>query len=265
MMDRKYIVSHLIIYVVFSLILPCVSSAATIKGEGLGRGVSCIVIDAGFGGHDFGASGYLKGIHSKDVNLQIAKRLAKRIGEELHVEVIMTRNSDRYIPLAERTAIANLKGWDVFISIHCNAHRDRRAYGIETYFFNFTKGDRIISLNGFGKAISIENMSDLQIILSDLMQSAITDASRSLAGDVQEALYNHMRERYNSIKNRGIKQAPFYVLMGTKMPAILIATSFISNPRECKRLISTAYQDDLCQAITRGIRSYIEEAKTYDP
>ena len=225
----------------------------------LALGVNRIVIDPGHGGRDYGAPGYLKGVHEKSVALNIAKKLAKKIRENLGCKVIMTRNRDKYLTLEERTAIANTKNADLFISLHTNAARNRRAYGLETYFLNLATDDDAILVAARENATSTKNISDLQTILSDLMQNAKINESSRLAAHVQEAMYKHMKKKYSRIKNKGVKQAPFYVLLGAQMPSILIETSFISNPRECKRLNNSRYQDHLCDAIANGIRSYIKE------
>jgi N-acetylmuramoyl-L-alanine amidase len=226
----------------------------------LALGVSRIIIDPGHGGRDYGAPGYLKGVHEKDVVLQISRRLAEKIRKELKYEVYLTRNSDRYLTLEERTAIANTKNADLFISIHTNSHRNRRAYGIETYFLNLATDDDAIRVAAMENATSTKNISDLQTILSDLMQNAKINESSRLAGYVQSAVVRHLKsKRYSRIKDKGVKQAPFYVLLGAQMPAVLVETSFISNPRECKRLITPKYQERLCEAIIKGIRTYIRE------
>jgi N-acetylmuramoyl-L-alanine amidase len=226
----------------------------------LALGVNRIVIDPGHGGRDFGASGYLKGVYEKDVVLKIAKMLAKKIREEVQCEVFLTRTRDRYLTLEERTAIANTKNADLFISIHTNAARSRRAFGIETYFLNLATDDESILVAARENATSTKNISDLQTILSDLMQNAKINESSRLAGHVQTALCNCLKKnKYSRINNKGVKQAPFYVLLGAQMPAILIETSFISNPKECKRLINSKYQERLCEAIVDGIKKYIKE------
>jgi len=225
----------------------------------LALGVGRIVIDPGHGGRDYGAPGYLKGVHEKDVVLKIAKRLAKKIKEELGCEVVMTRDRDRHLTLEERTAIANTKNADLFISLHTNAHTDRRAYGIETFILNFATDDEAILVAARENATSTKNISDLQTILSELMQYAKLDESSRLAAYIQESLYKNMKTKYSRINSKGVKQAPFYVLLGAQMPAILIETSFISNSRECKRLISEKYQEELSSGIVNGIRRYIKE------
>ena len=233
---------------------------ASALAKQLALGVSRIVIDPGHGGDDYGAPGYLKGVHEKDVVLQISRRLAKKIRQELKYSVYLTRNRDEFLTLEERTAIANTKSADLFISIHTNSHRDRRAHGIETYFLNLATDDDAIRVAAMENATSTKNISDLHTILSDLMQNAKINESSRLAGYVQRSMVSHLRnKRYSRIKDKGVKQAPFYVLLGAQMPAILVETSFISNPRECKRLTNPKYQERLCKAIVNGIRTYIKE------
>jgi N-acetylmuramoyl-L-alanine amidase len=225
----------------------------------LALGVRRIVIDPGHGGKDYGAPGYLKGVHEKDVVLQIARRLAKKIRSELGLEVIMTRNRDRFLTLEERTAFANTKNADLFISIHTNASRDRRAYGIETYFLNLATDEEAIRVAAMENATSTKNISDLQKILYDLMQNAKINESSRLAAYVQSSTIGHLKnKRYTRIKSKGVKQAPFYVLLGAQMPSILVETAFISNARECKRLVNPAFQERLAEGIVEGIRQYIK-------
>ncbi len=226
----------------------------------LALGISRIIIDPGHGGRDYGAPGYLKGVHEKDIVLQISRRLAQKIRRELECQVFMTRNSDRFLTLEERTAIANTKNADLFISIHTNSHRNRKAFGIETYFLNLATDDEAIRVAAIENATSTKNISDLQNILYDLVQNAKINESSRLAGHVQGSMINHLKsQHYSRINDKGVKQAPFYVLLGAQMPAVLVETSFISNPRECKRLINPKYQERLCEAIVRGIKQYIKE------
>ena len=225
----------------------------------LALGVRRIVIDPGHGGKDYGAPGYLKGVHEKQVVLQIARKLAQKIKAELGLEVILTRNRDRFLTLEERTAFANTKSADLFISIHTNASRDRRAYGIETYFLNLATDEEAIRVAAMENATSTKNISDLQKILFDLMQNAKINESSRLAAHVQSSMIRHLKnKRYTRVKSKGVKQAPFYVLLGAQMPSILIETAFISNSRECKRLVSPQFQERLAEGIVAGIRSYIK-------
>ena len=223
-------------------------------------GVSRIVIDPGHGGRDYGAPGCTRGVHEKKVVLQIAKRLARMLRSELKCDVILTRSGDRFLTLEERTAIANTKNADLFLSLHTNANKDRRAYGIETYFLNLATDDESIQVAAMENATSTKNISDLQTILNDLMQNAKVHESSRLAGHIQYSMVKHLRSKgYGRVKNKGVKQAPFYVLLGAEMPAVLIETSFISNKRECKRLTNPKYQKRICEGIMIGIKNYIKE------
>ena len=182
------------------------------------------------------------------------------IRKDLKTEVYLTRSRDRFLTLEERTAIANTKNADLFISIHTNSHKDRRAYGIETYFLNLATDDEAIRVAAMENATSTKNISDLQTILHDLMQNAKINESSRLAGNVQVSMVRHLRnKRYSRVKDKGVKQAPFYVLLGAQMPAILVETGFISNPRECKRLVNPQYQQRICEAIIKGVKQYIKE------
>jgi N-acetylmuramoyl-L-alanine amidase len=221
-----------------------------------------IVVDPGHGGHDFGSSGYLKKVYEKDIALQIAGRLAKRIQKKLSYEVLMTRNNDRYLTLEERTAIANTENADLFISIHTNESENQSSSGIETYFLNLATDNSEIAVAARENATSKKNISDLQTILTDIMQHTKINESSLLASYIQNSSYNHLSSRYTDVKNNGVKKAPFYVLLGARMPAVLIETSFISNPRECKRLSSSGYQEHLCEGIISGIRKYVEKSRS---
>ncbi len=225
----------------------------------LALGVSRIVIDAGHGGKDPGAKGYYRRAKEKDITLSIAKKLAKKIKARLGCEVILTRTKDKFLTLEERTALANTKNADLFISVHVNAHRNKRAYGTETYFLNLATDEESIRVAAMENATSTKNISDLQTILMDLMQNSKINESSRLAGYVQSHMVSHLSKKYGKVKDKGVKQAPFYVLLGARMPAILIETAFISNPRECKRLMDPTYQDRLSEGIVRGIEKYIQE------
>ncbi len=225
----------------------------------LALGVSRIVIDAGHGGKDPGARGFYRGAREKDITLSIAKKLAKKIKSRLGCEVILTRDNDKFLTLEERTALANTENADLFISIHVNAHRNKHAYGTETYFLNLATDEESIRVAAMENATSTKNISDLQTILMDLMQNAKINESSRLAGYVQGHMVQHLNKKYRHIKDKGVKQAPFYVLLGAQMPAILIETAFISNARECKRLMDPHFQSRLCDGIVRGIEQYIQE------
>jgi len=226
----------------------------------LALGVSRIVIDPGHGGKDYGAPGCKKGVHEKYIVMDISKRLAQKIRKELKCEVLLTRTRDKYLTLEERTAFANTKNADLFISIHTNSSRDRRAYGIETYFLNLATDDESIRVAAMENATSTKNISELETILNDLMQNAKINESSRLAVHVQSSMVGHLKKkRWTRVKDKGVKQAPFYVLLGAQMPSILVETAFISNPRECNRLVNAKYQERLVEAIVQGIKSYIKE------
>lgn len=226
----------------------------------LGLGVKRIVIDPGHGGKDGGAPGATSGVLEKAVVLQISLKLRDKIRKELGCEVIMTRDKDVYLSLEERMAIANSKNADLFISIHTNAARNKEAFGIETYFLNLATDEESIRVAAMENATSTRGISDLQNILNDLMQNSKINESSKLATAVQKSLVSELKKGYgNVIKDKGVKQAPFYVLLGATMPSILIETGFLSNPAECKRLTNAKYQDQICDAIVKGIRNYIKE------
>lgn len=226
----------------------------------LALGVHKIIIDPGHGGRDFGAPGQMKGVHEKDITLAVAKKLAERIKKELPCEVVLTRDTDKYLTLEERTAIANTTDADLFISIHTNASRSRNAYGIETYFLNFATDDDAVMVAARENATSKKNISDLESILNNLMQNSKINESSRLAGYIQKSICSHLQSKgYSKIRNKGVKQAPFYVLIGAQMPAVLIETSFISNSTECKRLMDSKYQERLTEGIVNGIFNYIKE------
>ncbi|BCS96432.1 hypothetical protein DSLASN_20640 [Desulfoluna limicola] len=224
----------------------------------LALGVRRIVIDAGHGGKDHGAPGYYKGVSEKDIVLTIAKRLAVKLRQELKCEVILTRSTDRFLSLDERTTLANKKRADLFISIHANASRNRNAYGVETYFLNLAKDRDSINVAARENATSEKNISDLHTILNSLMKNAKINESSRLAQYVQNSLVSDLKGSYGDIRDKGVKQAPFYVLLGARMPAILVETGFISNKRECKRLSSAAYQEKICDGIVKGVKRYID-------
>ncbi|HEX8439545.1 N-acetylmuramoyl-L-alanine amidase [Archangium sp.] len=225
--------------------------------EQLGLKVRRVVIDAGHGGHDTGAIGR-KGTREKDVTLAIARKLAHQLRER-GLEVLLTREDDRYLKLEERARQANALRGDLFISIHCNSAPTSKLRGIETYTLN-TSADRYsIRLAARENASSEKGISDLQFILADLATKANTEESTRLATQVQKSLVSHLSSDYSGVKDLGTKEALFYVLLGTKMPAILVETAFLSHPEEEKRLASEKYQDDVARAIAHGVDDFIGE------
>ena len=226
----------------------------------LGLGVKRIVIDPGHGGKDKGAN-VKNGLFEKNLNLKIALKLAERIKQDLNLEVLLTRDSDRFIPLEERTAIANTKHADLFVSIHINASPNSQAEGFETYFLNLATDEESMRVAAFENATSTQRISDLQKTLKDIMLNSKIDESSRLAGHVQQNVVQAVHEKYSPVKNLGVKQAPFYVLIGAQMPSILVESSFISNDRERERLGQDEYLDQIVEGLVKGIEGYIKEIK----
>ncbi|MCC6543363.1 MAG: N-acetylmuramoyl-L-alanine amidase [Nitrospirae bacterium] len=215
-----------------------------------------IVIDAGHGGKDPGAIGR-SGLKEKDIVLDVALRLRKLVKEKLGVNVIMTRDTDVFIPLEERTAIANTRGADFFVSVHANSSRRAGAKGVETYLLGrATDRDAMATAERENNATE-KSLNTLQLILTDLLNTAKKEESLRLAHYVQENMIGHMETRYK-VTDLGVKQAPFYVLVNARMPSILAEISFISNPEEEKLLADADHRQEIAEAILKGIRKYIQ-------
>jgi N-acetylmuramoyl-L-alanine amidase len=239
--------------------VPVGEKAKGITKPAIGK-IRRIVIDAGHGGHDPGALG-AGGAREKDVVLQIALRLAAKLKAELGLDVVMTRSSDVFIELQERTAIANKVGADLFVSIHANAALNKNSSGIETYYLNLAKTEKVAQLAAKENGTSLEKVSLLQAVLFDLMANYKLNDSALLADEVQNAVYHKVGAKYSGVKNLGVKQGPFYVLVGATMPSILVETAFISNEREEARLKDPDYQECTTDGIVEGIREYIAGLK----
>jgi N-acetylmuramoyl-L-alanine amidase len=224
----------------------------------LGLGVKRIVIDAGHGGRDPGSIGR-NGLREKDIMLKLANLVAEKVRQELKCETILTRGKDVFMPLEDRTAIANMKKADLFVSLHVNAHEDRKCMGVETYFLNIAQDEDSMNLAARENATSTKNISDLQIILNDLMLNAKINESNRLARFVHKGLVGELRKRYKGVRNRGVRQAPFYVLIGAEMPAILVEVGYITNSTENRRLYSQTYLSKAASGIVKGIGSYIKD------
>jgi N-acetylmuramoyl-L-alanine amidase len=222
----------------------------------LGLTVRRIVIDPGHGGKDKGAIGP-SGVYEKDVTLSVAKALKRLLEKEGGFEVVLTRSTDRFLSLEERTAIANTHKADLFISIHTNAHKDSSLGGVETYILNLSTDRESARVAALENAVSAKQISDLEAILQDLMQNTKISESTRLAQEVHRELVDSVR-KYENVRDLGIKHAPFYVLLGAEMPAVLIETAFISNPREEKLLTDKEFQKTVARGIAQGIRAYVE-------
>ena len=223
----------------------------------LGLGIRRVVIDPGHGGHDPGAIGY-GGIKEKDVVLEIGKKLRTIMTDKFGVEVIMTRDNDIFLPLEERTSIANKAGADLFISIHANASRNKKAGGVETYFLNFATDEDSKRVAARENATTTKNMGDLEAILNDLMLNSKINESSKLARYVQGSILDEVNGNGGRSHDRGVRQAPFYVLIGAQMPSILIETSFITNKEDARRLADKKFQMALAESIADGVKRYSE-------
>ncbi|BDD85793.1 N-acetylmuramoyl-L-alanine amidase [Desulfofustis limnaeus] len=221
----------------------------------LGLGVKRIVLDPGHGGKDPGAIAF--GLKEKDIVLKVAKQLAEVLRRDLGLTVLLTRESDVYLPLEERTAIANTHDADLFISLHINAHPSPQIRGFETYFLNLSTSDEAMRVAARENATSTHQMSDLQDILQDIMRNSKINESSRLARLVHQSIGSALSASPFPLKDMGVKQAPFYVLIGAEMPAILLEMAFISNPDDAQFLTKDAFINHLTGTISSGIQAYI--------
>jgi len=245
------------------LVIDVYGDKKTIKNKEKIFPITTIVLDPGHGGHDPGAVGP-SGLYEKDVVLDIALKLRDILSKKNNLRIFLTREKDVFIPLVERTAFANSKDADLFISIHANASPNRSAKGIETYLLNWTSDEEAIRVAARENAISIKKMkaqmtkfkSDVSLILNDLMRDNKRDESIKLANYVQNSIIATLGENYHDIRNHGVKNALFYVLFGAKMPSVLAEVSFISNPAEEKLLSKDDYKTHIAKAIAEGVDTY---------
>lgn len=222
----------------------------------LGLNVRRIVLDPGHGGKDPGCY-FNGGIKEKNIVLTLAKILAEKLEEKLGCEVVLTRDKDVFLPLEKRTAFANMQKADLFVSLHINAHKQADVHGLETYYLNMATDERAVLVAARENATSEKNISDLQSILNDLMLNTKISESSKLAHEVQRGIMGSVSKRYSNVRDLGVKQAPFYVLIGAEMPAILVETGFITHPTERKRLQSKKYLETMADGIVTGLEGYI--------
>ena len=222
----------------------------------LGLGVRRIVIDAGHGGHDPGTIGR-GGLQEKELVLDIALRLDRLVRQDLGADVILTRSTDVFIPLEERTAIANSRGADLFLSIHANSSRNASAGGIETYFLSFAQNSHAEAVAARENAISPATLKDLQNLVKAITLNSKIDESRDFAAAVQERMVVGVRQEHE-VRDRGVHTAPFYVLIGANMPAVLAEIAFVSNPEDERRLKTPEYREVLARSLLSGVKSYLE-------
>jgi N-acetylmuramoyl-L-alanine amidase len=221
----------------------------------LGLKVAKIVIDPGHGGHDTGTIGPT-GLREKDLVLDVALKLKKLIEENLGSQVVVTRADDTFVPLEERTAIANQNGADLFISIHANASRDRSARGLETYYLNFTSNAEALEVAARENATSQESVHQLQDLIKKIAMTEKIEESHEFAAQVQHEMHDRLAKAGDKQRDRGVKKAPFVVLIGANMPSVLAEISFLTNPRDERLLKRPDFRQKIAAALFQGITRY---------
>jgi N-acetylmuramoyl-L-alanine amidase len=221
----------------------------------LGLDVGRIVIDPGHGGHDPGTMS--RTLREKDLVLDISRRVTK-ILEARNFDVLMTRSNDVFIPLEERTAIANSKGADLFVSIHVNASRSSRTRGTETYYLNLATTPDAEEVAARENAVNTRRLGELQSLLQQVMNNSKITESRELANHVQGSMAVDLFDSKRDARNRGVKTAPFYVLLGAQIPSVLIEVAYLSNRKDERLLADASYRQKIAESIATGIQSYHE-------
>lgn len=238
---------------------PEVKEKVSGQGAALNGGIRKIVLDPGHGGKDPGAIG-VGGRAEKDVVLSIAKRLAVKLKNEMGIQVVLTRKDDRYVPLENRTAIANAEDADLFISLHMNASVNSEAKGIETYYLDNTTDEAALRLAARENGTSRKDVSDLQFILSDMTQNIKLEDSIALAHRLHNSAVGGMGKAISEVKDLGVKKALFYVLVGARMPSVLVEMFFITNPIEGRSMGQESTQDAMVEALMQGIQKYAQSS-----
>ena len=223
----------------------------------LGLKIGKIVIDPGHGGQDTGTIGP-NGLKEKDLVLEVGRRLGRLLETRLGAEVVYTRKDDTFIPLETRTAIANQQRADLFISIHANSSQDPAARGVETYYLNFTSSPDALEVAARENAVSEKSIYELQDLVKKIALKEKIEESREFAADVQQSLHSGLSAKNPGIRNRGVKKAPFIVLIGANMPSILAEISFVSNPSDEHRLETSEYRQRIAESLYRGIAKYVD-------
>ena len=229
----------------------------------LGLKINRVVIDPGHGGHDQGTSG-TKGLLEKDLVLDVSLRLGKLIEERMGSEVIFTRSDDTFIPLGERTALANRKKADLFLSIHANSSPAAQVTGIETYYLNFTNAADAVDVASRENAGSDKSVYELQDLVQTIARHDKMEESREFAGSVQTALQSFESKYSATAKDRGVRKAPFMVLIGAQMPSVLAEVGFLSNAREELQLAKPEYRQKLAEALYKGLAKYSQTLSHYE-
>jgi N-acetylmuramoyl-L-alanine amidase len=240
--------------------VPARAAVPTADGEtslvrALGLKIGRIVIDPGHGGHDSGTLG-ADGIEEKDVVLDVALRLGKLLHDRLGSEIIYTRSDDTFIPLETRTAIANKAQADLFLSIHANSSPDASARGVETYYLNFTSSPDALETAARENAVSDQSIHQLSDLVKKIALKDKIEESREFAGDVQQGLYGGLQKGNAGLKDRGVKKAPFVVLIGANMPSILAEISFVTNEKDARQLQEPEYRERVAESLYKGVAKY---------
>jgi N-acetylmuramoyl-L-alanine amidase len=222
----------------------------------LGLGIRRVVLDPGHGGTDPGCIGK-KGTQEKKVVLDVCLRLKNLLAQRNDLEVVLTRESDIFLPPEDRTVIANQKGADIFISIHANANRNKKRAGVETFYLNFSQDPSVNEIAARENATSAKNISDMKEIIMRIAQNSKIIESKELAEKIQKNLIKSLSQKYKNIKDLKVKGGPFWVLIGGEMPSILVEISYLSNPKEEARLRTSQYRQQIAQGIYDGIIEYI--------
>ena len=223
----------------------------------LGLKIGRIVIDPGHGGHDTGTIGP-NGFTEKDLVLDVGLRLGRLLESKLGAEVVYTRDDDTFIPLESRTAVANQNQADLFLSIHANSSRDQGARGVETYYLNFTSSEDALEVAARENAVSEKSIHELQDLVKKIALKDKIEESREFASEVQTALYKGLSKKNKGMRNRGVKKAPFVVLIGANMPSILAEISFLSNATDARQLKTPQYRQRIAEALYKGVAEYAE-------
>ncbi|MEO6806713.1 MAG: N-acetylmuramoyl-L-alanine amidase [Edaphobacter sp.] len=240
--------------------VPAKAAVPTADGEtslvrALGLKVGRIVIDAGHGGHDSGTLG-VDGIQEKDVVLDVALRVGQLLHDRLGAEIIYTRSDDTFIPLETRTAIANKAQADLFLSIHANSSPDASARGVETYYLNFTSSPDALETAARENAVSDQSIHQLSDLVKKIALKDKIDESREFASDVETSLYHGLQKGNAGLKDRGVKKAPFVVLIGANMPSILAEISFVTNEKDARQLQEPEYRQRVAESLYKGVAKY---------
>jgi N-acetylmuramoyl-L-alanine amidase len=222
----------------------------------LGLKIGKIVIDPGHGGHDTGTIGP-EGLEEKELVLEVGRRLGKLLQSRMGADVVYTRKDDTFIPLETRTAIANQALADLFVSIHANSSRDPDARGVETYYLNFTSSSEALEVAARENAASDKSIHELQDLVKKIALKEKIEESREFASDVQRSLHSGLAAKSPGLRDRGVKKAPFVVLIGANMPSILAEISFVSNPGDERHLQTAEYRQRIAESLYKGIAKYV--------